>query len=509
MLLCFCASLSPVAQSRRALRRSFATAAPHAQRAHARVAAARRLRLPFSPRGARPARAMKPLSVVAAGGAPPPPAGGAAGEDAKGVSAWPLVTAVCALGIFVAYADRSNISTAVLSMAPEFGWSKTFEGVVLSSFFIGYSATQLLGGQLADRFGGKPVLAAGLAAWSAATFITPLAARAGAPQLLLARVALGLGEGVAFPAVHAVIARNVPQRKQSTAVGAVTAASYCGAAMAFLLVPTVIENFGWAASFEGFGAAALLWLPLWLPLRLAPPAPLPARATPLPWRAEAAAAWAELSPLLRTRPVLALCAAQYCGSYGLYGLISWLPTFFSEQYGVALADLPALTVAPYLLQGAVGLAAGGAADALLAAGVPRLAVRRRMQAAGMLLPAMALVAAASPAAAGSPAAGAALVDIGLAASALTLAGVSVNHLDVAPRHAGAVFGAGNTAATLAGLVAVPLTGAVLDATGSWVIVFGLTAAHYVVGAAVFWTWAAAEPLPEDGAIVDRDEATAL
>ena len=37
--------------------------------------------------------------------------------------------------------------------------------------------------------------------------------------------------------------------------------------------------------------------------------------------------------------------------------------------------------------------------------------------------------------------------------------VSVNHLDVAPRHAGAIFGLGNTFATLAGLVSTPLTGA--------------------------------------------------
>ena len=34
----------------------------------------------------------------------------------------------------------------------------------------------------------------------------------------------------------------------------------------------------------------------------------------------------------------------------------------------------------------------------------------------------------------------------------------MNHLDIAPRHAGAIFGLGNTFATLAGLVSTPLTG---------------------------------------------------
>ena len=46
---------------------------------------------------------------------------------------------------------------------------------------------------------------------------------------------------------------------------------------------------------------------------------------------------------------------------------------------------------------------------------------------------------------------------------------------------------------------VPVTGALLDATGSWALVFGVTSAHYVVGAAVWLAWSGASQLPEDGA----------
>lgn len=77
------------------------------------------------------------------------------------------------------------------------------------------------------------------------------------------------------------------------------------------------------------------------------------------------------------------------------------------------------------------------------------------------------------------------------------AAVSVSHLDVAPNHAGVIFAAGNTAATLAGLVGVPLTGLVLSMTGSWLLVFGIAAAHYVVGAVVWWSWVGDEQLPQD------------
>lgn len=58
--------------------------------------------------------------------------------------------------------------------------------------------------------------------------------------------------------------------------------------------------------------------------------------------------------------------------------------------------------------------------------------------------------------------------------------------------------AGNTSATLAGLLAVPLTGVVLQATHSWPLIFAITAAHYVVGAALFALWVGDRPLPQDG-----------
>lgn len=61
-------------------------------------------------------------------------------------------------------------------------------------------------------------------------------------------IAMGLGEGVAFPAIHSIISRSVPGESQSTAVGIVTAASYAGTALAFGLSPAIIDNWGWPVS---------------------------------------------------------------------------------------------------------------------------------------------------------------------------------------------------------------------------------------------------------------------
>ena len=43
-----------------------------------------------------------------------------------------------------------------------------------ASFLYGYTASQIQGGVLADRLGGKAVIAAALVVFSAATLLTPL-----------------------------------------------------------------------------------------------------------------------------------------------------------------------------------------------------------------------------------------------------------------------------------------------------------------------------------------------
>lgn len=63
--------------------------------------------------------------------------------------------------------------------------------------------------------------------------------------------------------------------------------------------------------------------------------------------------------------------------------------------------------------------------------------RPALQVVGMLGPAACLLAAVSPATGASAGAASALITVGLGLSALTLGGVSANHLDIAPRHAGA------------------------------------------------------------------------
>lgn len=72
--------------------------------------------------------------------------------------------------------DKVNISVAIIPMAEDFGWSSTVSGLVQSSFFFGYMLSQIPGGYIIAKKGGRKVLPLGVGLWSLATAAVPVMA---------------------------------------------------------------------------------------------------------------------------------------------------------------------------------------------------------------------------------------------------------------------------------------------------------------------------------------------
>src|SRR5664279_460781 len=97
-----------------------------------------------------------------------------------------LLVTVC---VFINYIDRGNLATAAPLIHDQLGLSPTQLGVLLSAFYYGYVLCMPAMGWLAERYGAPRVLAAGVAIWSVATFLTGFAG--GFLTLLGLRVLLG------------------------------------------------------------------------------------------------------------------------------------------------------------------------------------------------------------------------------------------------------------------------------------------------------------------------------
>jgi len=415
-------------------------------------------------------------------------------------AAWPrryTLVGLTVFAVFICYIDRVVISVAIIPMAEQLGWSVVTQGAVLASFFVGYLLTQVLSGWLADRFGGKAVLGIGVLLWSLFTILTPPAAIWGLGILLFMRAAMGMGEAVTFPSYHSLYARWIPTEERTRAVALTNSGIPLGTVFALVVTPIIVTRWGWEWAFYLFGAVGVIWYAGWQTRTTSVPAQHPSIsaqeletirasaptqdiATALPWR-----------ELLKCAPVWAIIVAHFCNNWSLYVLLAWLPKYVHDELQVDFESVGVLSMIPHVSSLIFLNVAGNVADRLIRGGMDIGRVRKLMQAIGFGGLSIALLIVGEVTTAWMAIA---VMSIGKALGAFGTGGFSVNHMDIAPRHAGTLFGITNTAGTIPGIIGVYITGLILEATGSWALVFQTTAGVTIFGLVFYLVFSSGKKL---------------
>ncbi|KAK9915240.1 hypothetical protein WJX75_006550 [Coccomyxa subellipsoidea] len=353
-------------------------------------------------------------------------------EDDKG-AAFFGTTLPLALSLALCNMDRIVLSVAIVPIAREFGFSIAAQGLIQSAFLWGYMGTQLLGGTMADRVGGKLVMAWGIAIFSLTSLLMPLAlsgAVAAAaltfPAVLATRVCIGLGEGVALPAMNNMVA-GLPREKRSTALGIAFTGFHCGNLIGLAVSPIILAAFG--------------------------------RAT-----------WA-------------IIVVNIVNHWGYFIYLNWMPSYFHHVFGLDMKASSFLSFLPWTVMALGSMSAGLLADGLVRRGMSVTNVRKALQTVAFVIPAAALVVLANPGISTTTAV--ACLTIALGTTSLGQAGFVANMADIAPGNAGQMFGLCNTFGSLSGIVGVSLVGYLVQLTGSFSPVFKITAALYIFGT-IIW-----------------------
>jgi len=387
--------------------------------------------------------------------------------------------------VFISYIDRTNISVAAVAMQEALGWSETRKGAVLSSFFVGYLLMMAASGALANRYGGRRVLGFAVIWWSVCTLLTPPAALLGFPALILARIALGLGEAAVFPASINMVGRWVPPESRSRATALFSSALSFGTLFSLPMTGWLVRQYDWHMPFYLFGAVGLVWAIVWY--RVIPSGPGP-HALEMPTHAPQAIPWRRI---LGLPAVWAIVVGHFCVNWQLYLLLAWLPSYFKSTFHVSLTDAGLLSAAPWMVSFVVANLAGHVADRMLRAGRSAGFVRRLMMAIALFGGALCfwwLPHAATPQAA------VLVMCFSAAAFACSLAGFAPNGFDIAPRYADVIWGASNTVATLPGIFGVFITGWLVDRTGTYEAPFLLTSGLCLFGALFYLVFASGRKL---------------
>jgi len=250
------------------------------------------------------------------------------------------------------YVDRGNLYTAGPLIQDDLHLSPEQFGFLASAFYFTYVAAQFPAGWLADRFGGKIMLALGAAIWSIATLATGFAG--GFVSVLVLRLLLGVGESVGFTTTSKLIATSVPKDHVGLANGTIGLGYLLGPAIGTFLGGMIMARYGWRAAFIVFGALSVLWL--------------------VPWRGVAiqeitsgtAATRKDDVPTVREilceRGVWGASLGHFCGNYNFYFILAWLPTYLVKVRGFTLEQMASVASGAYVLNAAAAFFAGWAID---------------------------------------------------------------------------------------------------------------------------------------------------
>ena len=404
---------------------------------------------------------------------------------------WPkyyTVVAMCVFAQLLAYFDRVNISVASLAMQETFAWDETTKGFVLSSFFIGYLAFQVIGGWLANRFGGRTVLGIALISWSIFTFFTPIAASVSLSLLIAVRIAMGAGEASLAPSAFNIFSRWAPEKEKATIITIFSAAATMGTLLALILTGWITQRYGWEMSFYIFGGAGIVLAMCWYKVIYANPTDHPKISKQeldlLPkvteeGKTKGVIPWGQI---LSSPSVWGLFITYFCTSWGLYVFIAWLPSYFAAEQGLNISNAGIYSAAPWLSMSIFMVLGGWGSDYLINRGKKRIVIRKMFGVGGMIGSALALYLVRD---AESAAAAMGLMVVALAFLSFVYAGVVPYLMDIAPEHSDILYGFTNTIGTLPGIIGIAIAGWLVQTTGTYDSVFALTAGIQIVGGLVF------------------------
>nr|GME17815.1 probable anion transporter 6, chloroplastic [Ipomoea batatas] len=240
--------------------------------------------------------------------------------------------------------------------------------------------------------------------------------------------------------------RSIPLEERSRAVSFVFGGLSFGSVTGLLLAPPLIQNFGWESVFYMFGFLGIAWFlgfqivkedqSSFFQTTMSGPQSLSIKKSPSPSLSELGDSLKDVpwKAFFQTKAVWAMIYTHFCGSWGHYTCLSWLPTYFSEELNLNLTEAAWVSVFPPLASIFVTTIASQFADNLISKGVETTVVRKICQTIAFLSPAACMILSSLDLGL-PPWEVVTILTGGLALSSFALSGLYCTHQDISPEYA--------------------------------------------------------------------------
>jgi len=391
------------------------------------------------------------------------------------------------------------------------GWSGTEVSWVLTSFFIGYTLFQVLGGRLAEMFGTRLIFGISNTGVALLALITPVLAKQSVWIIFIIRLLQGSLEAFAFPSVNHMISQWVPETEKSAFNSFAISGGTFGSIITNPMCGQFIASLGWEAVFYITGGIGLVWCIVWVLLARDSPEVSSfiseeekkyiianRRFDDSKDRKDNVPMIPLLIDMLKSPPMLALMMCDFANSWGLYVLVSLGPTFFWEVLNFDIGAVGFLSSLPYL-----GRFLGAQIIGQISSFVSRrelvkpITLQKINCVFSMVLPAAGMIWMSQLTS--SPYLCTAIMSVAYACNGAIYSGHSINTITIAPNRSGTVMGLSNGFGSIAGIFIPLVKDWIVGAPATcqemirrWQIMFYIPSGIYIVAALNFVIFASGQ-----------------
>lgn len=158
-----------------------------------------------------------------------------------------------------------SIAVVAISEQESLQWSESDKQDILGIFYLGFAASKIPSGGLADIFGPKRVIGSSMILASIVTVATPLIVHWDYNAILMSRVVVGFFNGCMFPCLFPLTANWYSVTPSSKFLSCMEAGAI-GIGFTFLCGGYIMDLYGWPMIFYSVGIVSLLWTGLWFRL---------------------------------------------------------------------------------------------------------------------------------------------------------------------------------------------------------------------------------------------------
>lgn len=293
--------------------------------------------------------------------------------------AW-LIVALLFVFFLISWADKVVIGLAALPIMRDLAITPRQFGLVGSSFFFLFSISAVVTGFVANHVQTRWVLLCMAAIWSVAQL--PMLGAATLGMLLASRIALGAGEGPAYPvALHAAY-KWFPNDKRTLPTSIIPLGGAIGVLLALPALEWVIEKFTWHWAFGVLALVGALWCVVWLLL---------GGEGPLAIRQARDGTRFAYRRLILNPSTLGSFAAGFAAYCGVSLLVAWLPPYLVKGLGYTPRMASWIADVPWALTAIVGPAISYVSERLMERGVSSRSARGLLGGGSVALGGLALV----------------------------------------------------------------------------------------------------------------------